>query len=128
MSKFSEENDGTTIFCEYNIKSVVSRKQALKWIATVVMMKEADIHTIEMTDFLSYHDGTQTKILHKIASIPDFVNEYIKSEYIGVDISGLLDNVSFDLLINLDTQEVVLSLSAEDAPYLEKIESLLGLN
>ena len=127
MSKISEENYGTDIACDYRIKSVANRKQALEWIARVVMMKEIDIRTIEMKDFLSYHDGTQTKIIDKFASIPDFVNEYIKSEYAGVGISGRLDNVSIDLGINLNTQKIVLVLSAKDAPYLEKIESLLGL-
>ena len=128
MSKFSETNYGTDIVCGYNIKSVVSRAQALEWIAKVVMMKKIDIHTIEMKDFLSYHDGTQTKIIDRFASITDFVNEYINSGYIGVGISGLLDNISFDLGINLDTQKIVLVLSAEDAPYFKKIESFLGLD
>ncbi len=128
MSKISETNYGTDIVCGYNIKSVDNRAQALEWIAQVVMMKEVDVHTIEMKDFLSYHDGSQTKMIDRFASITDFVNENMSSDYVGVGVSGLINGVSFDLGINLDTQKIVLVLSAEDAPHFEKMESLLGLD
>lgn len=128
MSKISETNYGTDIVYGYNIKSVNNREQALEWIAQVVMMNEVDVHTIEMKDFLSYHDGSQTKMIDRFASITDFVNEYIDSDYIGVGVSGLLDGISFDLGINLDTQKIVLVLSADVAIHLKKIELLLGLD
>ena len=128
MSKISETNCGTDIICRYNIKSVNNRAKALEWIAHVVMRKEIDVHTIEMNDFLSYHDGSQTKIINSFVSVTDFVNEYMNSEYMGVGVSGQLNNVSFDLGINLDTQKIVLVLSVENAQYLEKMELTLGLD
>lgn len=126
MIKLKTAHYGTDIVIEYSIATIIDRETALAFAAKVSQTPLFSIEAITAEDFLSFHDGTETKRIAKPSSIDKFISEYINTGYKAINFNITYKRVPFSVGVNLETQKIVIGYQSKFSNYYNEFEQLFS--
>jgi len=127
MAFVKSNENATHITFDYRICSVYSRESALQWLAKISHETFFKLKRIDVDDFESYHDGTVSNTLSKIADDDEFVTDFVESEIKSASIIGEFKGNPFVLSVSLDSSLIGLSCRKSKIIDYKELERLLNL-
>lgn len=127
MTLLKCKENNTHILCDYKLKDIRTRENALYWVACMSKKPDILVKRIEVDDFLSFHDGSISKSIPEISDINSFVNQYKESSVESVSILGTYKKKPFVLSIGLDSGMIGLSCRKSKMVDYQSLEQLLEL-
>ena len=111
----------------YKISEITDRTSALRWFAHAINKKLINDFCIDLEDFRSFHDGSESICLTQLPQTDLFIEKYIKSNIVSASITGTFENKNVSIGISLEDGLVSLSCQKCDLANYRKLEQLLGL-
>lgn len=111
----------------YKLKDVNDRISSLDWFAEVISKELFDDFRINLEDFESFHDGTESTCLTNINDKQIFVSTYANSAIVNASITGNFVKRPFSIGICLNDGIITLSCRKSNMVDYSLLETLLLL-